>query len=36
LETLRKIKARKLNEEETQSALQTIKKFSETLKSEIL
>jgi hypothetical protein len=35
LETLRKIKARKLNEEETQSALQTIKKFSETLAAEI-
>jgi hypothetical protein len=35
LETLRKIKARKLNEEETQTALQMIKQFSETLKSEI-
>ena len=35
LETLRKIKARKLNDEETQTAMQTIKQFSETLAAEI-
>ena len=35
LETLRKIKAGKLNEKETQIALQMIKEFSETLAAEI-
>jgi hypothetical protein len=35
IDILRKIKLNKLDESETQTAMQTIKKFSETLKSEI-